>query len=213
MDILENRREAGISLAKQLEKFRKENPIVLGMPRGGVVLAYEIAKILEAPLDVIISRKIGAPWNPEFAIGAIAPNGILILDQHLVSQYGIDEQTLQGCIDDEKHEMERRLRLYRGNKPFPDLKNRTVIIVDDGLATGRSAIAAVRSVKTYKPKKIVLAVGVCALDSKKLLQQEVDEVICLLAPLDLFAIGQYYHDFSQTTDEAVISLLQGANFV
>lgn len=211
MDILENRKEAGILLAKELAKYCNKDPIILGMPRGGVIVAFEIAKAFNAPLDVIVSRKIGAPDQPEFAIGAIAPNDIVIFDESLLAQLGLDKTSIQPYIQSEKKEMERRIQLYRGNKPFPDLRNRTVIIVDDGLATGRSAIAAVRSIKQFKPKKIILAVGACAIESKKLLEQEADEVICLLAPMNFYAVGQWYNDFSQTSDEEVIQLLKEAS--
>lgn len=213
VDILKDREEAGTLLAKQLEKYRNEDLVVLGMPRGGVVVAYEIAKALHAPLDVIISRKIGCPGQPEFAIGAIAPNEVVIFDEHLLTQLGIDQAELAHYIQAEKKEMERRIRVFRGNKPFPDLKNKTVIIVDDGLATGRSAIAAVRSVKKLSPKKIILAVGACALDSKILLEKEVDEVICLLVPRHFYAVGEWYQDFSQTSDEEVMTLLGISNKV
>lgn len=211
MEIFRNRQEAGILLAQKLKKYCNENPIVFGMPRGGVVVAFEIAKALNAPLDVIVSRKIGAPDQPEFAIGAIAPNNIVIFDESLLAQLGLDKTSIQPYIQTEQKEMERRIQLYRGNKPFPDLRNRTVVIVDDGLATGRSAIAAVRAVKQMKPKKIILAAGACAIESKQLLEKEVDKVVCLLTPANFYAVGQWYHDFSQTSDEEVIKLLKECN--
>lgn len=207
MQILNDRKEAGRELAKQLALRKCKNPIVLGMPRGGVVVAYEIARQLHAPLDVVVARKIGAPDQPELAIGAIAPHNTVVLNEGLIASFRLSQEEVQQLIAKEKIEMERRLQLYRQNQSFPDVKNNTVIVVDDGLATGLTALAAVRFLHKLKPKKLILAVGACASDSAEKLQHEVDELICLLIPEHFYAVGEWYHDFSQTTDEEVLSLL------
>jgi len=207
MQIISNRKEAGYLLAQQLITQKYENPIVLGMPRGGVVVAYEIAQQLNASLDVVITRKIGAPSQTELAIGAIAPNDIIILNNELIKNFKISKSELQKLIHLEKIELERRTRLYRKNKPPLDIKNNTAILVDDGLATGLTALAAVQYIRALKPKKIILAIGACSSDSAKLLRNKVDEVICLLTPEYFRAVGEWYSDFRQTTDEEVINLL------
>lgn len=205
--VFQNRVEAGQKLAQALEKYREDKPVILGMPRGGVVLAYEIAKELQAPLDVIIARKIGAPGQSEFAIGAIAPRDIIVFNPEVSSYYHADDPEVQIIVAKETRELERRLKLFRGNKPELVLQDKTVIVVDDGLATGQSALAAILSIKKLKPRKIILAVGVCAIDSAALLRREVDELICLSMPEEFYAVGLWYRDFSQTTDEEVIELL------
>ena len=207
MDTLYDRAEAGRELARLLKSYEKETPIILGMPRGGVVVAYEIASLLHAPLDVIVTRKIGAPNQPEFAIGAIAPGDIVLLNKEVIKDIQLSNTEIQSLIDNETQEMKRRLQLYRSNRPALDVKNKTVIVVDDGLATGLTALAAIRSLRQWHPKKIILAIGACARDSAKRLQQEVDELICLLTPEPFYAVGQWYRYFDQTTDEEVIRLL------
>lgn len=207
MDTLYDRAEAGRELARLLKSYEKETPIILGMPRGGVVVAYEIASLLHAPLDVIVTRKIGAPNQPEFAIGAIAPGDIVLLNKEVIKDIQLSNTEIQSLINNETQEMKRRLKLYRGNRPAIDVKNKTIIVVDDGLATGLTALAAIRSLRQLHPKKIILAMGACARDSTKRLQQEVDELICLLTPEPFYAVGQWYRYFDQTTDEEVIQLL------
>ena len=207
MDTLYDRAEAGRELARLLKSYEKETPIILGMPRGGVVVAYEIASLLHAPLDVIVTRKIGAPNQPEFAIGAIAPGDIVLLNKEVIKDIQLSNTEIQSLIDNETQEMKRRLQLYRSNRPALDVKNKTVIVVDDGLATGLTALAAIRSLRQWHPKKIILAIGACARDSAKRLQQEVDELICLLTPEPFYAVGQWYRYFDQTTDKEVIRLL------
>ncbi|MBN1684019.1 MAG: phosphoribosyltransferase [Gammaproteobacteria bacterium] len=203
-----NREDAGKQLAKLLKNYKKQNPIILGMPRGGVPVAYEIAKQLKAPLDVIVSRKIGAPGQEEFAIGAIAPGNIMILDQALVSSFSLTKEELIRLVDKEKKEMNRRIKRFRGEKPPLNVKNRTVIIVDDGIATGRTALAAIRAVRKQKPKSIVLAAGACAPDTIAMLEKEADQVICVMKPSPFFAVGSFFDDFGQTTDEEVVELLK-----
>ena len=208
--IFKNRKEAGQKLAEALKSYGAEKPIILAMPRGGVVVAYEIAKALNAPLDVIVSRKIGAPLQPEYAIGAIAPGDIGVFNEEAISSLGITKAEIEILITHEKKEMERRIKLYRGDKPPLDLKDKVVIIVDDGVATGQTALVAIRSVRKMQPKKIVFACGVGAQDSMELLRQEADEVISLNVPKTFYAVGQWYQDFGQVTDEEVLRLLNEA---
>lgn len=206
--IFQNREEAGAKLAAALQKYQHANPVVLGMPRGGVVLAAVIAKALYAPLDVIVVRKIGAPGQSEYAIGAIAPGDVTVFNPQAMNYFDVNSIETKNIIKEERREMERRLKLYRGNRPALDLKNKTVIIVDDGLATGQSALAAVHAVKKLAPRKVILAIGVCAIDSADLLSQEVDELICISKPEEFYAVGLWYRDFAPTTDTEVIQLLK-----
>jgi len=202
-----NRKDAGQQLAELLKDYRNQKPIILGMPRGGVPVAYEIAQALQAPLDVIVARKIGAPGQREFAIGAIAPNGVTILDSRSINSFSLGEAELNKLIEHEREEMDRRIALFRANKKPLNLKNRVVIIVDDGIATGKTALAAVRSVRAEKPKSIIVVAGACAPDSAEMLRQEADQVICVIEPSPFFAVGNFFEDFTQTSDEEVIRLL------
>ena len=208
--IYKDRHDAGRALAEKLKKYADENPVIIGIPRGGVVLGYEVAKALNAPLDIIVARKIGAPQNPELGIGAIAPGKVTILNNELVSMLSVSKQQLERIIEQETSEMNRRINVYRKGLPDLDLNNKTVIVVDDGIATGISTMAAIASIKLSKPKKIILAVPVCPSDSVNKFEENVDEFICLNARADFYAVGQYYDNFEQTTDEEVIDLLQKA---
>jgi putative phosphoribosyl transferase len=205
--MFQNRQQAGQKLAKNLQQYKSKNPIILGIPRGGVVVAHEVAKALQAPLDVIVARKIGAPLQPEFAIGAIAPGGISVFNQESVRYFSLNKQDLNVLVSREQQEMERRIELYRAGRKKLDLKNQTVIVIDDGLATGLTALAAVRSVKKAGAKEIILAVPVAAADTIRKMQPEVDKIICLTASEDFGAVSRFYADFPQTSDEEVIGLL------
>src|SRR5437867_4416772 len=204
-----DRHDAGRQLASLLAKYKEERPIVLALPRGGVPVGYEIALALDAPLDVFIARKLGAPHQPELGIGAIAPGGVLVLDHETIRMLGITREEIERIVEQEGAEMERRLRRFRDDRPFPELRDRTVILVDDGLATGVTAYAAVRALRQMEPRKIVLAVPVCAVQTTRALRGEVDDLVCLNAPLDFGAVGIWYKNFEQTTDEEVEKLLQG----
>lgn len=212
--IYKDRQDAGKQLAEKLKKYINEHPIIIGLPRGGVVLGYEVAKTLKAQLDIIVPRKIGAPYNPEFGIGAIAPNLIVILNDEIIKRLNIPEEEVKKIIEKETIEMDRRTNLYRKNLSDLDLNNKTVIVVDDGIATGVSTQAAVLSIKLLKPKKIILAVPVCPADSADKFKQHVNEFICLNEISDFYAVGAYYNNFGQVTDEEVIDLIQKskANF-
>jgi len=205
--IYKNRQDAGHQLAEKLMKFKEENPVIIALPRGGVVTGYEAAKMLNAPLDVMITRKLGAPFQPELGIGAIAPNDVRILNLDAIRFLGISKDEMEEIIQRETKEMHRRLKLYRGDLPPLDLSGKTVIIVDDGLATGVTAGVAVLAIKQMTPEKIILAVPVSPPDTAEKFREEVDEFICLSEPPDFFAVGQYYYDFDQVTDDEVISLL------
>jgi predicted phosphoribosyltransferase len=206
--ILQDRSDAGKKLAKLLTAYKNNNTVVLGLPRGGVVVAYEIARELKAPLDIVVTRKIGAPTNDEYAIGAIGPGDVCVLDQDAITDLGVTKQQLAAIIAKEKQEMTRRIHLYRKNRPEFNANNKIVILIDDGAATGKTALAAIRFLKTMQPQKIIFACGVCAADTARILQQEVDKVVSLAYPEPFYAVGNWYASFPQTTDDQVIELLQ-----
>jgi putative phosphoribosyl transferase len=206
--MFENREQAGKKLAKELKKYAGKNIIVLAIPRGGVIVAKEIAKELNSKLDLIVPRKIGAPWERELAIGAVAQDGSLVLNEDLIKELGIPKEYIQKEKEKELKEIERRLKVYRGNKKFPELKNKIVVLVDDGIATGATIKAALKFIKNQKPKKIVIAVPVAPLDTLKELEKEVDEIICLEKPKFMGAISEFYLDFKQVEDEEVVEIMK-----
>jgi len=205
--LFKDRQDAGRQLAEKLMKFKDETPIIIALPRGGVVTGYEVSKMLNAPLDVLISRKIGAPFQPELGIGAIAPNNVRTLNLEAIKFLGISKDQIEEIIKRETIEMQRRLKLYRKNSPDLNLNEKTVILVDDGLATGVTAEAAIMSIRQMTPEKIIFAVPVSPPDTADKFREEVDEFICLHEPDDFYAVSAYYDDFSQVTDEEVILLL------
>lgn len=205
-----NRYDAGKKLAIELLKFKDEKPTIVALPRGGVIIGFEVAKLLRAPLDVIVARKIGAPFYPELGIGAIAPNGIKVLDKALIKSLNVSEKAVEKIIEQETIEMNRRANLYRGNATLTDLTGKTVILVDDGLSTGVSAKASILSIKEMFPKKIILAVPVSPPDTANEFRKEVDELICLHEPSTFYAVGAFYEDFNQVSDDEVIHLLKKA---
>ena len=207
-----DRKDAGKELALRVQNLNLDNATVLALPRGGVVTGYEIASVLKAPLDVIISRKIGAPNNPEYAIGAIAEGDVLILNQEAIKSNGFTDEQVDEIASNEIREMERRIALYRNNRPLPNLKGKTVILADDGVATGITALAAIKSVEGFGADKIVFAAPVCAYESAELLKRSVDKLVCLINPKDLIAIGNYYKSFNQVSDDEVIKLLMKHQF-
>lgn len=207
--IFRDRHDAGKRLAGALEKYRGTDAIVLAIPRGGVVVGYEVAIALGLSLDVIIPRKIGAPYQPELAIGAIGDDEY-VLDEQTVKYLGVSDQYIAEEIERQKQEIERRWKLYRDDRPFPDLTGKTAIIVDDGIATGHTTIAAARAIRKRKPAKLVLAVPIAPPESVARLKPEVDELIVLDTPEPFFAVGSWYEVFDQTTDEEVVELLHKA---
>jgi predicted phosphoribosyltransferase len=208
MKLFRDRVEAGKRLASALANFAGKDAIVLAIPRGGVVVGFEVARALDLHLDVIIPRKIGAPSNPELAIGAMTEDGTIILDESLISYLGVSEDYIKEESERQRLEIERRLKLYRGDAPYPSLKNRDVIIVDDGIATGSTMKAALASVRKRGARTIVVAIPVGPPSTIRELKEEADRVVCLHTPESFYAIGQFYVDFAQTTDEEVTSLLK-----
>lgn len=201
-----DRRQAGRRLAARLEPLRETEPVILGMPRGGVPVAAEVARELDAPLDVVLVRKIGAPQNPEYALGAVAENGVRLLRPDL-QRLGISDAELEQVSSRGDRELSEQIRRYRGAHPPLELRGRTAIIVDDGLATGLSALAAIRSVRMRGAARIILAVPVAAPKAAAALSAEADEVVSVEMPEDLWAVGLWYEDFRPTSDEEVASLL------
>jgi predicted phosphoribosyltransferase len=206
-----DRTEAGRMLAARLEKYAgKPDVIVLALPRGGVPVAYEVARALHAPLDVFVVRKLGIPAHEELAMGAVATGGVRVLNDQVIRGLSIPDYVVDAVATWELRELERRERLYRGDRPPPDVRGKTVILVDDGLATGSTMLAAVRALRLQGPARIVVAVPVAAPDTCELLKAYVDEVVCAATPEPFYAVGLWYRDFSQTTDEEVRELLSGS---
>jgi len=185
------------------------NPLVLGLPRGGVPVAKEVADVLDAELDVMIVRKIGAPGQPEFAIGAIASGGVRILDERTLAMLGIDNEVLDGIIDRESTELARREAAYRAGREPPELKARSVLLIDDGIATGSTMRAAIRAARQKDAAEVIVAVPTAAPGSARELEREADQFICIDTPDPYIAVGQWYADFRQTTDAEVLDLLTG----
>ena len=206
--IFRDRREAGRLLAERLSAYRDKKPIVLALPRGGVEVGYEIARALGAPLDVVVARKLGVPGQPELAMGAIGPSGTYVLNEDIVGWLDISEDELEQIASRESREMGRRVRLFRSDRPEAMLKGKTVILVDDGIATGMTVRAAIEYLHQQEPGHLVLAVPVCAAGTAEALRSEVDDLVSLKTPLELLAIGYWYEDFEQVSDEEVVELLK-----
>jgi len=207
--LFKNRIEAGIKLAEALKDYQNKDVIVLTIPRGGVVVAYEVAKRLNAPLDLIIPRKLGAPMNPELAIGAVSQDGTIVLNEDLVSMLEIPRDYIDAEARGQIREIERRMSKYRGEgKPLPEVMGRIVILIDDGLATGATVRAALLTLKKQKPKELIIATPVGPADTIEMLSSQADKVVCLEIPPFFNAIGEFYDDFGQVEDEEVIEILQ-----
>lgn len=205
----DDRNQAGELLAKKLTKYaNRGDVIVLGIPRGGVSVAFQIAKALHAPLDILICRKLGTPGQEELALGAIASGGVRVLNADVVDLLGISEAEIDRIAANEQRELERRERAYRGERPALEAGGRTVIVVDDGIATGSNMMAAIRALRQRKPARIVVAVPVVPFWTCESLKKEADEVVSLEIPQSFQAIGQFYLDFSEVTDAQVCELLQ-----
>ncbi|MBC7321040.1 phosphoribosyltransferase [bacterium] len=204
--MFKDRVDAGIKLGLTLLESNIEDPVILGIPRGGVIVAVEVAKILKVPLDIAIARKIGAPFDREYAIGAINSLGNVILNEASIRELGISNDYIEKSVKEELEEIKRRLSIYRGERDTIDIKDKSVIIVDDGLATGLTMLSVVKGVKTKNPKRTIVAVPVASYEAVKRLEKEA-EVIALYIPEYFYAVGQFYEDFRQTTDEEVISAL------
>ena len=211
-DTFPDRTEAGRRLAEQLKRFKDQRPVVLALPRGGVPVAYEVAKVLEAPLDLVLVRKIGAPFQPELAIGAVVDGERpeLVLNSDLIAEYGIPESYVESERQRQLGEIERRRQLYFAGRARAPVQDRTAIVIDDGIATGATMEAALHATRRAGPRRLVLAVPVAPPDTIERLRPEVDEVVCLMVPAFLGAIGSFYRDFHQLRDEDVTKLLEQA---
>lgn len=206
-----DRAEAGRALAEHLRKYAgRDDVIVLALPRGGVPVGYEVARALGAPLDVFLVRKLGVPGREELAFGAIASGGARVLNQEVVDVLGIDDELIEAVARREQAELHRRDALYRGGAPPPDVRGKVVILVDDGLATGATMRAAVLALRKAEPAKIVVAVPTAAPQTCEELRPHVDEIVCAITPDPFFAVGMWYRDFSETTDDQVRELLERA---
>ena len=204
-----DRRDAGRRLAAELRAYvDRPDVIVLALPRGGVPVGYEVARALHAPLDVFVVRKLGLPGHEELAMGALASGGVRVLDENLIRVARVSDSDIERVTAAELAELERRERQYRGERPFPDLTGKTVILVDDGLATGSTMRAAVAALRREGPSRIVVAVPVAAPETCDSVREIADDVICALTPEPFRAVGLWYEDFSQTTDEEVRDLLE-----
>ncbi len=207
-----NRSDAGRQLAAELlpRYGGRSDVLVLGLPRGGVPVAFEIAVALDAPLDVFVVRKLGLPGHEEFGIGAIASGGVRVVDDSVLRAYGVDSRTLEEITDREQRELERRERRYRDDRPFPAIQDRVVILVDDGLATGSTMRAAVAALRAEGPREIVVAVPVGAPETCSAMARLADDVVCLMTPEPFYAVGLWYENFDQTDDDEVHDLIERA---
>lgn len=208
----QSRVEAGQQLAQKLgeipqQELPRESLIILGIPRGGVIVGHQVATLLRSPLDVVVTKKIGAPGNSELAIGAVGALGEPVIDEELAKRVGADETYLQRQITELRSEVLRRVKEYRGDKPTPDLKNKVVVITDDGVATGATIKAAIEILRQENPQKIIVAVPVISKEALREIEALSDEVVYLEAPELFFAVGQFYQEFEQITDEEVKELL------
>lgn len=210
--LFRDRRAAGKKLAEKLIQYSdRADVIILALPRGGVPVAYEVAYALRVPMDIFIVRKLGWPGHEEMAIGAIASGGVKVLNEDIVRYLNIPEALIDAVAKRELRELERREQAYLGNRPKLELNDRTVIIVDDGLATGASMRAAIRGVRAHSPAQVIIAVPTAAPETCEALTAEVDHIICATTPEPFYGVSRWYEDFSQTTDEEVRTLLQNAN--
>ncbi|MEU9052244.1 MULTISPECIES: phosphoribosyltransferase [unclassified Streptomyces] len=208
-----DRAEAGRELAEQLrvrqDKGLLPHPVVLALPRGGVAVAREISRALQAPLDVLVVRKIGAPFHEEFGVGALAGDGPPLFDEQTLLRLGLNEADLAPVVERERHELRRREERYRQGRPAPELRGRTAVVVDDGVATGSTARVALRALRARHPEHLVLAVPVCAPEAAEELRREVDDFVCLHQPGLFSSVGEWYEDFGQLTDADVLEALGG----
>lgn len=206
-----DRVEAGRLLASKLTHYKgRPDTLILALPRGGIPVAAEIGKELQLPIDVFVVRKLGVPGHEELAMGAIATGDMRIINYEVVGQLGISQETIEAVAQKEREELRRREQLYRGSKPPRDVHDRNVILVDDGIATGSTIRAAIAALRQLSPARIIVAVPVAAAETARQVGGEVDEMICAQTPEQLYAIGQWYEHFEQTTDEEVQDLLDRA---
>jgi len=203
-----NRQDAGRKLASELKEYKDRKDVqVLGLARGGVIVAYEVAKALELPLNIVIPRKIGAPGNPELAIGAITETGAGVLNENIIARLGVSQAYIEQAIHKEKEEAQRRIKLYRKYAPLVNLEEKTVILVDDGIATGATMQAAVKSVQAENASYVIVAVPVASRDAIEILERMADKIVSLYSPADFGAVGYFYEYFDQAEDSEILDLL------
>ncbi len=212
MEKFYDRHDAGKILAEELKPYANNaNAIVLALPRGGVPVAYEVAKTLSIPLDVFIVRKLGVPGHEELAMGAIASGDTVVFNEEIVSSFNIPASAIDSVIQSEQQELQRRESTYRDNRPLPILTDKTIILVDDGIATGATMRAAIKALRKHKPADIIVAVPVAALSTCEEMAGLADKIVCPLKPVNFYAVGLWYENFSQTSDDEVTELLAKAN--
>jgi len=209
--VFENRVQAGRQLAKKLSAYAgRKDVIVLGIPRGGVPVAFEVARLLRAPLDIFLSRKLGVPGQEELAFGALASGGVRVLNRDLIKELNLSKEEIDRIVEAVRTELERRERVYRGARAPLKVEGRVALLIDDGIATGSSMRAAIKALRQLKPSQLVVAIPVAPLHTCERMRSEVDEIVCVYTPENFYAIGQFYEDFSQITDQEVTQLLDRA---
>lgn len=211
MSLFKDRHDAGKQLAGRLSRYAGDtHAVVLALPRGGVPVAFEVAAALRFPLDVFLVRKLGVPGHEELAMGAVASGGIRVLNEEVIQSLSISEKQIAAVATQEEQELRRRQAAYRGDRPEPQIEGKTIILIDDGVATGASMRAAVAAIRKTGPTRIVVAVPTAASETCEAFGREVEEMICLHTPQPFYSVGQWYEDFSQTTDREVVDLLRRA---
>ena len=212
MSMFKNRHDAGKRLADKLKEYKeKKDVVVLALPRGGIVIGYEIAKKLNLKLDIILVQKIGAPNNPELGIGALSEGGVSYLEKNIIKHLGLKKEDVKKAKEIAYFKLKIRISKYRINRPLLSLKGKIIILVDDGLATGVTAQAAIKFIKKHNPKKIIFASPVSSYESLETIKKKISETVSLLSPYDLFSIGYYYNDFNQVEDKQVLDMLNDVN--
>ena len=206
-DRVDGGRRLGAELARRMPGIRDEDPLVLAIPRGGVPVGYEVARAIDAPLDLFIARKLGAPGHEELGIGAVAPGGTRFLDADAIRALDVSDAYIEEVTRKELAEVERRLRRFRGDRPPARIEGRSVVLVDDGLATGVTALASLAAIRTQHPRRLIFAAPVCSAEGVQAVTRQADDVMCVAMPDRFFGVGAWYRDFTQTTDEEVVDLL------
>lgn len=209
--LFRDRTHAGQLLAQKLTEYaNREDVVVLSIPRGGVPVGFEVAQVLHAPLDVFVLRKLGVPWQEELGFGAVASGGARVVEQEMIDALGLTSEEIEAVVEREERELRRRERVYRGERPAPNVDGKIVVLVDDGIATGSSMLAAIAALRRLNPAKIVIAVPVAAASTTRRLRKVADELVAVETPAAFYAVGQFYADFQPTSDEEVVGLLERA---